>query len=187
MSWNWLNTHALGIQAVSAFALIWLTLALVGLTAILAWVGFSQLRAQREEAAVRRRKLEADIQFLETIAKALPGPTTNPEVMTNALIRDAIVDWSDFDYGRFRLAASESSLEAGRLASVVEWSMKRLAERVALIRSHIACGAFDWNRFDWLVWNSSLDQARGALEKIGNKLGTTAVPSADLSRLLFRG
>jgi hypothetical protein len=101
--WDWIETSAVAIQAVCSFALVWLSAALVALTAILAMVGYAQLRFQREAAKAGRRQLENDVQLLGAIVQALPAPTTSPDEMTKAFTRDAVITWDDFHFDRFRV------------------------------------------------------------------------------------
>ena len=186
--WNWVGANAIALEAINSLALVGLTAALVVLTGVLAWVGIAQTRFQREAARTRLRQLRNDIHFLGTVAHALPGPTSNADELTLALRRDAIISWDDFSFDRFRMCAAELSREAGTSASIVEWAMKRLNERIKSIQAvkSDADFDFDWSKFNWLVWNNSLNQAREALGKIESELGSGLPSQAEMARLLFR-
>jgi hypothetical protein len=184
--WNWVSANAIALGAINSLVLVGLTAALVALTGVLAWVGIAQARFQREAARTRLQQLRNDIHFLGTVAQALPGPTTNSDELTLALTRDAIISWEDFSFDRFRMLAAELSPEAGSSASMVEWAMKRINELVKSIKAVRSDSDFDWSKFNWLVWNASLDQAREALRRIENELGSGLPSQAEMARLLFR-
>jgi hypothetical protein len=141
---------------------------------------------QRDAARIRRSQLRNDIHFLGTIVQALPGPTTNHDELTLVLRRDAIINWDDFSFDRFRMSAAELSPGAGSSASVIEWAMKRLNDRIKSIQAVKSDADFDWGKFDWLVWNNSVEQTRDALRKIANELGSGLPSRAEMDKLLFR-
>jgi hypothetical protein len=184
--WNWVGANAIALNAINSVALVGLTAALVALTGVLAWVGIAQVRFQREVSRRRRGQLRNDIHFLGTVLQALPGPTSNHDDLTLALRRDAIISWDDFSFDRFRMGAAELSPVAGSVASTIEWAMKRLSDRIKSIQAVKSPADFDWSKFDWLVWNNSLDQAREALQKIENELGSGFPSQAEIAKLLFR-
>jgi hypothetical protein len=118
--WNWISANAIALNAINSSVLAVLTVVLVALTGVLAWVGLVEVRFQRHAAQTRRGQLRNDIHFLGTVVQALPGPTTNHDELTLALRRDAIISWDDFSFDRFRMGAAELGPEAGSSASAIE-------------------------------------------------------------------
>jgi hypothetical protein len=174
--WAWIGSNAITL----------LTAALVVLTAVLAWVGLAQVKFQGEATRALRRQLLADIRLLSTIVFSLPGPTKSPHEMIAALTRDAVIRWGDFNFDRFRTTAADLSDEAANTALIIEWSMKRLQMLLDPVQAARSPEEYDWNKFDWLVWNNSIAQARESLLKIGKELGSTPLTRAEISKLLFR-
>jgi hypothetical protein len=64
--------------------------------------------------------------------------------------------------------------------------MKRLRDLIKSIQAVKSDADFDWSKFNWLVWNSSLERAREALRKIENELGSGLPSQAEMEKLLFR-
>jgi hypothetical protein len=87
-----------------------------------------------------------------------------------AMIRERGFGWGYFDYGRFRTLASEVSPDTGHAASVIESAMRSLADDLAVIRSAEPSVGYDWNHFDWRIWNNSVVGARDALQIIVKEL-----------------
>jgi hypothetical protein len=165
---NFLNSYASAIQAVSTVVLVCITAWYVALTRTLAEAASGQLRGQREAAEARRRELHTSIYYLSAMMETLPGPTTDRQFMANAMMR--VLDWGDFDFGQFRSLASEVGVRAGTSASVVESRMKWLADQLRSVKSVDPRVGFDWDHFDWRVWNNSLNESREALQEIRKEL-----------------
>jgi hypothetical protein len=112
--------------------------------------------------------------------ETLPGPTSDQRFIANAIVH--VPDWGDFDFGLFRSLASEVGLRAGTSASVVELRMKRLADQVKSVKSVDPRVGFNWDHFDWRVWNSSLIESREALQEIRQELEQDGRTSVSESR-----
>jgi len=166
---DWLNHYASAIQAISTVVLVCITAWYVALTRALAKTASEQLRGQREAAEARRRELQTSIHYLSAIMETLPGPTSDQRFIANAIVH--VPDWGDFDFGLFRSLASEVGLRAGTSASVVESRMKRLADQVKSVKSVDPRVGFNWDHFDWRVWNNALIESREALQEIRKELG----------------
>lgn len=171
--WDWINAST--IQAVSSVLSVIVTAVLVGitvryvaLTRTLAEAASAQLRSQAEAAAARRRGLQSEITLLINLLDSLPG--SGEQGMADKLLRERTIEWADFDFRLFRMAASEVSLEAGQRASVVEAKMKWLGERVRSIKSVDPRIGFDWSNFDWREWNNAGLDVRESLQEIARRL-----------------
>lgn len=165
---DWLNHYASAIQAISTVVLVCITAWYVVLTRTLAEAANGQLRGQREAAEARRRELQTCIQHLSAIMETLPVPTSDRQFIANAIAH--VLDWGDFDFGHFRTLASEVSLRAGSFASIIESRMKWIADQVRSVRSVDPRVGFNWDHFDWRVWNNSLIESREALQGIRKEL-----------------
>jgi hypothetical protein len=77
----------------------------------------------------------------------------------------------DFDFGRFRMLASELTSEGGDAAAVVESKMKWLTDRAKEVRDTPSLMGYHWQDFDWRLWTNTMREARDALSVISREAG----------------